>query len=173
MEINGYVINNERITHQRFKELEIDVNILKRKIDAIDNTESSKKLDLEQGIFYDGQIFDAYIFINDILKVANHNILLIDNYIDDSVLTLFSKYKHLKYIIITKSTSKQLKLDISKYNQQYNNLNIKISSNFHDRFLIIDNIKAYHIGASLKDLGKKIFAFNKIDINLLENELKG
>ena len=93
---------------------------------------------------------------------------MIDNYIDDTVLTLFSKYTNLSFAIITKSTSKQLKLDIEKYNSQYKNLEIKISNKFHDRFLLIDNQEAYHLGASLKDLGKKIFAFNKIDIELLQ-----
>ena len=93
--------------------------------------------------------------------------ILIDNYIDDSVLIIFSKYPNLNYTIITKSISKQLKLDIEKYNSQYNNLTIKTSNKYHDRFLLFED-EAYHLGASLKDLGKKVFAFSKMDKGLLK-----
>jgi len=103
--------------------------------------------------------------------VPKKEVVLIDNYIDDTILILFSKYSNINFTIATKSISKQLKLDIEKYNAQYKNLQIKTTKNFHDRFLIIDN-EAYHIGASLKDLGKKIFAFSKIDIKLLGKELE-
>ena len=121
-----------------------------------------------QGIFYDGEIWDAYEFINYLLKSATKEVVLIDNYIDDTVLTLFSKYPTLEFTIVTKSISKQLKLDIDKYNSQYNNLKIKTSNRYHDRFLLFDN-EAYHVGASLKDLGKKVFAFNKIDRKFLQS----
>ena len=127
-----------------------------------------KKLKPIQGIFYNGQIFDAYIFVNDLLKSAKQEVILVDNYIDDTTLTLFSKYPNIKFRIIAKSISKKLKLDVNKYNAQYNNLEIEISSIFHDRFLILDNNEAYHIGASLKDLGKKVFGFSKIDVKLLD-----
>jgi len=167
--INGYAINSEKITIDRFLNLENDVISLKQDIQSIKKKVSNNQLELKQGIFYNGQIFDAYIFINDLFKNAKEEIILIDNYIDDSVLVLFSKHSNINFTIITKKISKQLKLDIEKYNSQYNNLNIKISNKFHDRFLLIDNKEAYHIGASLKDLGKKVFAFNKIDINLLSN----
>ncbi len=120
-----------------------------------------------QGIFYNGQIWDAYELINSLLKSAKKDVVLIDNYIDDSVLTIFSKYLNLNYTIITKSISKQLKLDIQKYNAQYNNLTIKTSNKYHDRFLLLDN-EAYHLGASLKDLGKEVFAFSKINRELLK-----
>ena len=120
-----------------------------------------------QGIFYNGQIWDAYEFINTLLKNAKKEVVLIDNYIDDTVLTLFSKYPKLNYTIITKSISKQLKLDIDKYNSQYNNLIVKTSNKYHDRFLLLDD-EAYHLGASLKDLGKKVFGFSKIDRGLLK-----
>lgn len=122
-------------------------------------------------MFYNGQIFDAYIFINDLLKSSKKEITLIDNYIDETVLILFGKYQDIHFTVITKIT-KQLKLDTKKYNSQYNNLTIKISNKFHDRFLLIDDKEAYHIGASLKDLGKKIFAFNKIDNKLLTSIIK-
>jgi hypothetical protein len=114
-----------------------------------------------QGIFYNGQIFDAYVFINDLLKSAKSEVVLVDNYIDESVLTLFSKYPNIKFTIISSDKNKRLKLDIKKYNSQYNNLTLKCSSKYHDRFLIIDKV-TYHLGASLKDLGKKVFAFSKM-----------
>jgi len=123
-----------------------------------------------QGIFYDGQIWDAYELINSLLKSAKKEVILIDNYIDDSVLTIFSKYQKLNFTIITKSISKQLKLDIEKYNSQYNNLIIKTSNRYHDRFLLLDD-EVYHLGASLKDLGKKVFGFSKMDKSLLKVEL--
>lgn len=90
---------------------------------------------------------------------------MIDNYIDESTLTLFSKNQNIKIQIYTANIPKQLQLDIKKYNQQYNNLELKITKNFHDRFMILDTKDVYHIGASLKDLGNKIFAFSKISID--------
>lgn len=161
---NGYAINTHRITEHRLITLESDVAVIKSYI-------NNNTLEVKQGIFYNGQIFDAYIFVNNLLKNAKKEITLIDNYIDESILTLFSKYQDIKYIIITKSISKQLKLDVDKYNLQYNNLQIKTSNKFHDRFLIVDSNEAYHIGASLKDLGKKVFGFSKFDISLLKREL--
>ena len=117
-----------------------------------------------QGIFFNGLIWDAYEFINKLLKSAKKEVILIDNYINESVLTIFSKYPKLNFTIITKQIDKKLKLDIEKYNSQYKNLKVKTSNKYHDRFLIIDN-EVYHIGASLKDLGKKVFAFSKLAIN--------
>ena len=163
--VNGYAINSEKITIDRFLHLENDMNNLKQKVNNINNLIDSNKLEIKQGIFYNGQIYDAYAFTNDLLKSAKKDIVLVDNYIDDTVLTLFSKYEKLHFTIVSKSINKQSKLDISKYNQQYNNLTIKTSNNFHDRFLLIDNKESYHLGASLKDLGKKVFGFSKMDIN--------
>ena len=162
---HGYAINSQKITVDRFMHLEEDVNSLRQEVKSL--KEEKNQIQLTQGVFYKGQIYDAYVLINDILKSAKQEVVLIDNYIDDTVLTLFSKYPNLHYTIITKSTSKQLKLDINKYNTQYNNLTIKLSKNYHDRFLILDHSEAYHIGASLKDLGKKIFAFSEIDREML------
>jgi len=125
-----------------------------------------------QWIFYNWQIYDAYIFVNDLFKSSKKEVILIDNYIDDTVLTLFSKYPKLRFNIITNNISKQLQLDIDKYNSQYKNLEIKISKRFHDRFLIIDNKETYNIWSSLKDLWKKIFWFSKIDFKLLEKVLE-
>ena len=166
--VNGYAINSEKITIDRFLHLENDMNNLKQKVNNINNLIDSNKLEIKQGIFYNGQIYDAYAFTNDLLKSAKKDIVLVDNYIDDTVLTLFSKYEKLHFTIVSKSINKQSKLDISKYNQQYNNLTIKTSNNFHDRFLLIDNKESYHLGASLKDLGKKVFGFSKMDISLFE-----
>ena len=157
---NGYAINKEKITQQRLLNLEKDVEIIKKHI-------KNNTLEVTQGIFYNGQIWDAYELINSLLKSAKKEVVLIDNYIDDSVLTVFSKYPKLNFSIITKTISKQLKLDIQKYNAQYNNLTTKTSNKYHDRFLLLDN-EAYHLGASLKDLGKKVFAFSKIDRGLLK-----
>ena len=134
------------------------------KFDKIFNALENKQLHPTNGIFYNGQIFDAYVFISDLIKIANESIVLIDNYVDDTTLTLFSKNQNIKIQIFTSTISKQLQLDINKYNQQYNNLEVKITKNFHDRFMILDTKDIYHIGASLKDLGNKIFAFSKIGI---------
>jgi len=127
----------------------------------------------KQGIFFDGQIFDAYKFVSDLIRNANTSITVIDNYVDESVLTLFSKTKA-KVIIYTKLTN-QLKLDLKKYDSQYNNVQVKEFTKSHDRFLIIDEEEMYHFGASLKDLGKKWFAFSKFDKDSLKilNKLKG
>jgi hypothetical protein len=119
-----------------------------------------------QGIFFDGQIFDAYTFVSDLVKSAANSIMLIDNYIDDSVLLMLSKRKaNVTATIYTQKINNQLKLDLEKHNQQYQPIEIIAFKKSHDRFLIIDNQKVYHIGASLKDLGKKWFAFSLININ--------
>ncbi|MEK6858006.1 MAG: ORF6N domain-containing protein, partial [Nanoarchaeota archaeon] len=115
-------------------------------------------------IFFEGQIFDAYKFVSDLIRTANKSIILIDNYIDDSVLTLFIKRnKSVQVTIFTKDISKQLSLDLEKYNAQYSPIELKEFKQSRDRFLIIDNKEVYHFGASLKDLGKKWFAFSKFD----------
>lgn len=126
------------------------------------NALESKELKPTQGIFYNGEIFDAYVFINKLIKSAKSSIILIDNYIDETILLLFSKNPKIKITIYAKNISKSLELDVAKYNAQYNNVTLKKFDLSHDRFLIIDN-EIYHIGASLKDLGKKWFAFNKMD----------
>jgi hypothetical protein len=133
-----------------------------------------KEIKPSYGIFYDGQMFDAYTFISHLIRGAKSKIVLIDNYIDDSVLTLFSKNQDIDVTIYTYSVSKQLKLDREKYNSQYKTITIKSFKNSHDRFMIIDDMEVYHIGASLKDLGKKWFAFSKIkmDVDDILNRLK-
>lgn len=153
----GYAINRHKINEFRLSSLENDVAIIKSHI-------KNNSLELKQGIFYNGEIFDAYVFVSDLIKSAKKSIFLIDNYIDESALLLFTKNQNLKIKIYTGNISKQLQLDIDKYNQQYNNLEVKTTKNFHDRFLLIDERDVYHIGASLKDLGKKVFAFSKLEI---------
>jgi hypothetical protein len=155
---NGYAINQHKINELRLSSLENDVETIKSHI-------KTNSLELKQGIFYNGQIFNAYIFVSDLIKVAKKSIILIDNYIDESTLTLLSKNSNIKIKIFTNNISKQLHLDINKFNKQYNNLEVKITKNFHDRFIILDENDVYHIGASLKDLGNKVFAFSKISID--------
>lgn len=132
----------------------------KRVFDAIEEKDIKPK----QGIFFDGQIFDAYQFVSDLIRTARKSIIVIDNYIDDAVLTLLSKAnKKVRITLLTKAISKQLALDIKKYNEQYPAITLKEFHHSHDRFLIIDGKTVYHFGASLKDLGKKWFAFSKFD----------
>lgn len=152
----GYAVNTHKITEYRLANLENDMQIIKSKI-------KNDTLDLKQGIFYEGQFFDAYIFISDILKNAKKSITLIDNYIDENTLLHLSSNKDLNINIITKSLTKELKLIIEKFNKQYKNLKVFEYSKSHDRFLIIDEKIIYHIGASLKDLGNKWFAFSKLE----------
>jgi hypothetical protein len=165
---DGYVINPEKITNQRFKELENEVVLLKSKVLDISNSLEGTTLKQKQGILFDGQMYDAYAFVNDLLKSAKDEVVLIDSYIDDTVFTLFSKYQNLKIKIYTQSISKQLRLDFQKYNSQYKNIELHEFKKAHDRFLILDEKEIYHIGASLKDLGKKWFAFSKFEMEALE-----
>ncbi|MDX3960102.1 RhuM family protein [Aliarcobacter skirrowii] len=157
---NGYAINNHKITEQRLFTLENDMQFIKSKI-------KDNSLEFNQNIFFDGQIYDAYSFVNDLLKLAKKEVILIDNYIDDTVFTLFSKYPNINFTIYTSTISKQLKLDFEKYSKQYKNISLKTFKSSHDRFLIIDKKEIYHLGASLKDLGKKWFAFSKMSLNSL------
>lgn len=123
----------------------------------------------KQGIFYDGQVYDAYIFIADLIRRARKSLILIDNYIDETVRTLFSKRSRgVTVRLYTKSISKQLALDLQRHNEQYNSIEIREFQDAHDRFLIIDEVELYHIGASLKDLGKKWFAFSRIEQGAFE-----
>jgi len=139
------------------------------KVDAILNAIEEKGTPQKQHIFYDGQIFDAYLFVSDIIKSAKTSIKLIDNYVDESTLVLFTKRDvNIQMNIYTQKISKQLELDLKKYNSQYPKIDIEKFDLSHDRFLIIDDIEVYHFGASLKDLGKKWFAVSKMDIDSFE-----
>ncbi len=149
-----------RLDNIEHKQLETDMK-LEKIFDAIE----SDKLKSKQGIFFNGQIFDAYNFVADLIRSAESSIILIDNYVDDSVLTLFGKRNpEVKVKIYTKHISEQLRLDLQKFNSQYDAIEIIKFSDAHDRFLIIDNEHLYHFGASLKDLGKKWFAFSKMEL---------
>lgn len=118
-----------------------------------------------EGIFFDGQIFDAYTFATNLIKSARRSIVLIDNYIDEEVLLMLSKRSAgVSATIYTKQITPQLQLDLNRHNNQYTRINIRTYRQAHDRFLILDNTNVYHIGASLKDLGKKLFAFSKMGI---------
>ena len=165
---NGYVINSDKITNDRFVTLENELTLLKSKVENISNSLEDNTSKPKQGIFYDGQIFDAYIFINDLLKTAKDEVILIDNYIDETVLTLFSKYPNINVKTYTHTISKQVNLDFQKYQTQYKNIELKEFKNSHDRFLIIDKKELFHMGASLKDLGKKWFAFSKFEMQNLK-----
>ena len=155
----------DKIDH---KQIETDQQF-KKIFKALEN----KSIKPSQGIFYQGQIFDAYVFVSDLIKSAKKSIILIDNYIDETVLQLFTKRnKNVSVTIFTKNITKILKQDLAKYNSQYPAIEVKQYSKAHDRFLIIDDITVYHIGASLKDLGKQCFAFSRMDteaIHLIAN----
>lgn len=167
VQMRRYMINNAGL-FQRIEKLESDKKTTNQKLDTVLNAIESKELKPKQGIFYNGQIYDAYAFVSELIKQAKNSITLFDNYIDESVLTMLSKNQNVTISIYTKTISKQLKLDVQKYNDQYNPIEIKKFNASHDRFLIIDENEVYHIGASLKDLGKKWFGFSKMDSESFE-----
>jgi hypothetical protein len=135
-----------------------------QKFEEVFNALEERSLKPSKGIFFNGQMFDAYKFVSGLIRSAKKSVILIDNYVDETVLVLLGKIsKDVKVTILTKNISRQLELDIRKYNSQYHGIEIKQFSDSHDRFLIIDNKEVYHFGASLKDLGKKWFAFSKFD----------
>jgi Virulence protein RhuM family len=124
------------------------------------------KLPAQQGIFFDGQLFDAYVFVSDLVKSAKKSIVLIDNYVDETVLLLLTKRNYsVKATIYTEKITPQFQLDINKHNAQYEPVGVEIEKKSHDRFLIIDENQVYHLGASVKDLGKKWFAFSRLHID--------
>jgi hypothetical protein len=165
--LKEYLLKGHAINH-RFEKIEGDVWHLKNKVNEID-FQIKTNLPPNEGIFYDGQIFDAYKFVSKLIKTAKNSIVLIDNYIDESVLTLLSKRNpDVDTTIYTANISKQFKLDVKRHNAQYPKIEVIQFTKAHDRFLIIDNETVYHIGASLKDLGKKWFAFSKINLDAKE-----
>lgn len=162
------LISQNIVTYERFERIEQRLSLHDKNFDKLFEALEDKTKKPSEGIFYDGQIYDAYAFVNDLLKSAKNEVVLIDNYIDDTVFTLFSKYPNLKIKIYTQTITKQLRLDYQKYQSQYKNIELEEFKKAHDRFLIVDNTQMYHIGASLKDLGKKWFAFSKFEIEALE-----
>jgi hypothetical protein len=167
--LKGYALN------QRMNRIENHVENLAEKVNAISLQIQSPTIP-NQGIFFDGQVLDAYELTSKIIRSAKTSIVLIDNYIDENTLIhLAKKNDNVKVLLFSKSISKQLALDVKKANEQYGNFEIKELNLSHDRFLIIDHHELYHIGASLKDLGKKWFAFSKMDesmTKLILNQLK-
>lgn len=160
--VNGQLF--ERLTNVEYKLLEHDKKFDKV-FDQLQNEENIK-----QKIFFEGQIYDAYSLIIDIIKKANKTILIIDNYIDDSVLKMLTKKnKNVEVVILTSNKSNIQKIDIQKFNKEYPILKVAETNKFHDRFIVIDNKEMYHLGASIKDLGKKCFGINKIeDLDIVE-----
>lgn len=166
--INSFVsmrkfISQNALIFQKFDNIEQKLLKHDDKFDKVFEALEGKNPIQSQGIFYNGQIFDAHNFVSDLIRSAKSSIVLIDNFVDDSTLLLFSKNQNIEVTIHTNIFSKALKLDLEKYNKQYKDITIKTNKKFHDRFLIIDNKEVYHIGASLKDLGKKTFAFSKME----------
>jgi hypothetical protein len=164
--LKGYTINT------RMNRLEDNFESLKNKVDQID-LQINTQLIPTQGIFFDGQVFDAYELTSRIIRSAKKNIVLIDNYIDESTFIHLSKKQNgVSVIILSKSTTNQLQLDMKKANEQYGGFELKPFNKSHDRFLIIDHNEVYHLGASLKDLGKKWFAFSKLDKQMVPGILQ-
>ena len=166
VEMRRTIISNASLFH-RLDKIELKQLDTDQKFEAIFKAMGSDKLHSEKGVFYNGQIFDAYTFVSDIIRSAKSSIILIDNYVDDTVLTLLGKRNNnVTATIHTKTISNQLRLDLQRYNSQYPPIEVEVFSDAHDRFLIIDDTELYHIGASLKDLGKKWFAFSRMDIEV-------
>ncbi|HPM03215.1 MAG TPA: ORF6N domain-containing protein [Candidatus Cloacimonadota bacterium] len=166
-----FFLNNASV-FQRLNRIETKQLQTDEKFEQIFKALETGKVKPEMGIFFDGQIFDAYTFVSDLIKSADKSIILVDNYIDETVLTLLSKRKSgVSADIYTKEITPVLELDLKKYNHQYPLIGIKKLEKAHDRFIIIDHKELYHIGASLKDLGKKWFAFSRMD-SLVNDILK-
>ncbi|MCL2846049.1 MAG: ORF6N domain-containing protein, partial [Chitinivibrionia bacterium] len=157
-QIGGFI---QRLENVELKQLETTQNI-----DKIFAALESRDVIPKSGVFFEGEVFDAYVLMCQIVKTAQKSIILIDNYVNEATLTIFSKRaENVKVMLFTKEISKQLKLDIEKFNKQYPPIEAKEFDLSHDRFLIVDDKEVYHWGASLKDSGKKWFAFSKMDLD--------
>jgi hypothetical protein len=164
--LKGYVLN------QRMNRIEDSVERLTKQVDAISLQIQTAELP-RQGLFFDGQVFDAYELASKIIRSAKRSIVLIDNYIDEVTLSIFCKKNQgVRVLLLSKNITKAILLDVQKANTQFGHIKIKAFDKSHDRFLIIDESEVYHLGASLKDLGKKWFAFSKLDKNSVDNILK-
>ncbi|MBE6218323.1 MAG: ORF6N domain-containing protein [Bacteroidales bacterium] len=160
VKMRRYLVSNIGL-FQRLEQFEIRQKNTEKQVDKILHIiDESRNLKQEQGIFFDGQIFDAYVFAADLVRSAESSIILIDNYIDETVLTILDKrHEDVEAIIYTKELNRQFSLDLKKHNEQYRPIEVRTFNKAHDRFLLIDD-KVYHLGASLKDLGRKWFAFS-------------
>jgi len=164
--LKGYAVNN------RLNRVEDSLESLKNKVDQID-LQINAHLIPNQGVFFDGQVFDAYELTTRIIRSAKESIVLIDNYIDESSLVQLSKKENnVSVLLLSKTIGKQLQLDVKKANEQYGKFQLKPFQLSHDRFIIIDQKEVYHLGASLKDLGKKWFAFSKLETTSVASLLK-
>ncbi len=158
-------ISNNALIFQRLETLEQKQFSNDEKFNKIFEAIEEKSIKPTQGIFYDGEVYDAYLFVSNLIKSAKESIVLVDNYLDESVLTMLCKReKNVTATLYTKNITAQLELDIKKHNTQYAKITLKKFDASHDRFLILDGKELYHIGASLKDLGKKWFAFSKFEM---------
>lgn len=158
--LKGYAVS------QRFERIENVVHYLKTKVEEFD-FQIQTNLPTKEGIFFEGQVFDAYVFVTDLIRKAQESIIIIDNYIDESVLLMLGKrQKGVEVVIYSSTLTKETKLDLKKYRSQYTDIKINQFSKSHDRFIIIDRKTIYHLGASLKDLGKKWFAFSILNFEV-------
>ena len=172
VEMRKFIANHygllQRMDGIERKQIETD-----QKFEQVFKALESKNAIPNQGVFFDGQVFDAYELASKIIRSAKISIVLIDNYIDETTLThLSKKAKTVKVLLLTKTMSNKLALDVKKANEQYGNFEIRVFASSHDRFIIIDNSDVYHLGASLKDLGKKWFAFSKMDKSSVSSIIK-
>lgn len=172
VEMRKFIANHygllQRMDGIERKQLETD-----QKFEQVFKALESKNAIPNQGVFFDGQVFDAYELASKIIRSAKKRIVLIDNYIDETTLThLSKKAKGVKVLLLTKTMSNQLTLDVKKANDQYGDFELRVFASSHDRFIIIDNSDVYHLGASLKDLGKKWFAFSKMDKSSVSSIIK-
>ena len=172
VELRKIIANNGLLSIQM---IEVKGKLLEhdKKFEEVFNQLQKNNEKIKEKIFFQGQIWDSYNLIIEIIKTAQKKIVIIDNYIDDSILQMLSKKKdNVEVILLTSKTSNITDLDVQKFNKQYPNLLVLKTNKFHDRFIIIDNKELYHCGASLKDLGKKCFAINKMeDVNFISNLL--
>ena len=171
--LTGYVINKERslVTNENYVRLINKVESLDERVSNIENNYKPKEFENSQ-LFFDGQIYDAYTLIQSLFETANNEIIIIDNYVDRTILDrLVVKKNNVQIIIYTSLNSRLLDRDITTFNSQYGGLDVRYTTNVHDRYIIIDQNKIYHLGHSIKDLGKKIFSISESDSNLISKLL--
>ena len=171
--IKGYAINEERslVTNENYVRLINKVESLDERVSNIENNYKPKEFENSQ-LFFDGQLYDAYTLIQSLFESANNEIIIIDNYVDRTILDrLVVKNRNVQVIIYTSTNSKLLGRDINTFNSQYGGLDVRYTTNVHDRYIIIDQNKIYHLGHSIKDLGKKIFSISESDSNLISKLL--
>ena len=167
--LQGYVINKERslVTNENYVRLINKVESLDERVSNIENNYKPQEFKNSQ-LFFDGQLYDAYTLIQSIFELANNEIIIIDNYVDRTILDrLVVKNSNVKVIIYTSINTRLLGRDINTFNSQYGGLDVRYTTNVHDRYIIIDQNKIYHLGHSIKDLGKKIFSISESDSNLI------